>query len=311
MPDESRQSIVSPTQPAPACSSATDDLAALLGLACDFRWEWDAALRFSALSGPPIDAGLITPAQLIGARVFDWPSHLLRDTALFGAARAAAHARQTFRSLHFALSLNDDTRHWFSLSGMPRFDAERHFTGYQGIAIDITHTLQEEERFRHLAYHDALTGLPNRRLFSDRLDQAIHQARRTGTRLALMMIDLDQFKRINDRWGHAAGDRALITVATALKRGLRQSDTLARLGGDEFIALLPRAGSDADTLRLARKLLDAIAGAGPFMQSASIGVSLFPDHGIDTQGLILRADQAMYVAKREGGHGVRMASGQV
>jgi diguanylate cyclase (GGDEF)-like protein len=293
--------------PLQACSASPDDLAALLKLACDFRWELDTALRFSALAGPLIERGAINPDSLLKQRLSNWPAHLLRESSPTEIALAALLARQAFRDLECLFELTDHSRHWFSLSGVPRHNHARQFGGFQGIAIDISQKREEEERYRHLAYHDTLTGLPNRRLFTDRLEHALRQARREGSRLALMMIDLDHFKTINDHFGHAAGDRALMTLANTLRMSLRQSDTVARLGGDEFAALLPRVGSDQDVLRVARKLQEALQSAGPFQQSASIGIALYPDHGIEVTKLLMMADQAMYVVKRKGGGSERVA----
>ncbi len=296
------------TEPASrtSCSAAPQDLQALITLASDFRWELDEALRFCALAGPLIERGTLDPKQLIGQRLTDWPAERLRETGT-DAAMAAIRARQAFHELHCALPLIDGSLRWFALAGLPRFTPTQHFSGYQGVAADITAKLDEEAHYRHLAMHDALTGLPNRRLLADRVEQAIHQARRQGTRLAIMLVDLDHFKHINDRFGHAVGDRTLIALATALGRAVRQSDTVARLGGDEFVILLPRVGNAMDAVNVARKIIDHLAQTGPHLLTASAGLSLFPDHGVDLHNLLMQADQAMYRAKRDGGNGVRMA----
>ena len=293
-----------PTQP---CSAAPQDLQALLTLASDFRWELDEALRFSAISGPLVERGILNPQSLMSKRLTDWPEQHLREGSATEAALAALRAHKEFRDLQCAITLSDDTPRWFALSGLPRVAPGRPFCGYQGVATDITHRLDEEAHYRHLAYHDALTGLPNRRLFNDRVEQAINQARRQGTRLAVMLIDLDQFKLINDRYGHAAGDRTLIAVANSLRNTVRQSDTVARLGGDEFVAMLPRVGQAEDALRVARKMIDTLSQTGPHMLSVSIGTALFPDHGTDLHSLLMQADQAMYAAKRDGGRTARLA----
>jgi diguanylate cyclase (GGDEF)-like protein len=162
-----------------------------------------------------------------------------------------------------------------------------------------------EERIRHLAQHDPLTDLPNRALFSDRLDQALAHARRDGQHLAVMFMDLDNFKPINDNLGHGIGDRLLQQVAVRLRDSLRESDTVARVGGDEFIALLRRTRDASDALAVAEKLGDTFAQ--PFdidghsiRISASIGIALYPDHGRNDIELLKHADEAMYEAKRQG-----------
>lgn len=168
-----------------------------------------------------------------------------------------------------------------------------------------------EERIRHLAQHDPLTDLPNRALFSDRLEQALASARRDGEHLAVMFMDLDDFKPINDNLGHGIGDRLLQQAADRLRNSLRESDTVARVGGDEFIALLRNTREATDALAVAAKLGESLAR--PFdidghaiAISASIGIALYPEHGIDDIELLKHADDAMYEAKRGGKHQMRI-----
>jgi diguanylate cyclase (GGDEF)-like protein/PAS domain S-box-containing protein len=157
-----------------------------------------------------------------------------------------------------------------------------------------------------IATHDHLTGLPNRVLLDDRLRSAIELARRRKGRCAVFFIDLDHFKRINDDYGHAAGDELLCAVARRASGTLRQVDTLARLGGDEFIALLPEVDTRAQTEVVARKLLTAMA-VEPFEIASltlhvtfSMGIALFPEDGEGPRELLARADGALYAAKRSG-----------
>ncbi|MCW8193835.1 EAL domain-containing protein [Proteobacteria bacterium 005FR1] len=162
-----------------------------------------------------------------------------------------------------------------------------------------------EERVRYLATHDSLTGLPNRALFGELLEQATAMARRYHQRLAVMFIDLDRFKYVNDTLGHAAGDVLLKEMTARLKSRLRDSDVLARLGGDEFVVLLPNITTAGDAAVVARKLLNAAIEPILIMGqecrvTASIGVSLFPDHGEDHADLMKNSDTAMYVAKEKG-----------
>ena len=160
-----------------------------------------------------------------------------------------------------------------------------------------------EERMRHMAQHDQLTGLANRALFTDRLTQAIAMARRDGTRLAVLFIDLDRFKPINDEYGHGVGDLLLQHVAQALRQAVRASDTVARIGGDEFVVLLRKVDTAAQARQVATKLEDMMSRpltvAGRTLQaSASIGLALYPDHGRDEVELTKHADLAMYQAKQ-------------
>ncbi len=183
-------------------------------------------------------------------------------------------------------------------------------TNYIGSQRDITERKLLEEEVQQLAFYDPLTQLPNRRLFNDRLSQTLERARRAQSRMALMFIDLDKFKPINDQHGHEAGDLVLQAVAQRLKSCLRASDTAARVGGDEFLVILPDVQTRPDALAVAEKI--RIALAQPFLvadqlslnASASIGIALFPDHANTVQDLLRLGDRAMYQAKNAGGNTV-------
>jgi len=174
---------------------------------------------------------------------------------------------------------------------------------------DISERKQIEERIRHMARHDPLTDLPNRALFSELLGRALALARRNRTRLALMFLDLDRFKPVNDTWGHAVGDLLLQEAARRMRAALRASDTVGRIGGDEFVILLPLVAEPEDALTAAEKLRAALErpfeiGGRSLRISCSVGVALFPDQGADEIGLAHHADQAMYWAKQAGGNRV-------
>ena len=161
-----------------------------------------------------------------------------------------------------------------------------------------------EQRLAHLAYHDALTDLPNRALLHDRLDQAVRIATREGTTLALLLLDLNGFKEINDTLGHHAGDRVLQCVASRLRATLREADTVGRLGGDEFAVLLPFADLDG-ALLTAQKLLQeveqpCVIDHRSLSVRASLGIACFPEHGSSADTLLQKADVAMYVSKTDG-----------
>ena len=161
------------------------------------------------------------------------------------------------------------------------------------------------ERIRHMAQHDPLTDLPNRALLSDRLSQALAEAKRDGSRLALVFMDLDGFKPVNDQLGHAIGDRLLQQVALRLRACVRESDTVARVGGDEFVVVLRQVTDASKVLAVVDKLRTALTqpfeiDRHPISVGASLGVALYPEHGLDDNELLKRADEAMYRAKNAG-----------
>lgn len=165
----------------------------------------------------------------------------------------------------------------------------------------------------HLAYHDGLTGLPNRYLLWDRLDIAIAHAKRSDDKIALLFLDLDLFKEVNDRFGHTVGDLALQRIAARFSSVVREADTIARLGGDEFVIVVTDISSAEDAEIVAGKLLETLLE--PFHiqgnrieVNASIGISLFPDNGASAELLLDVADQAMYSVKQHGGGRICVAS---
>ncbi|MGQ4880139.1 EAL domain-containing protein [Billgrantia sp. LNSP4103-1] len=182
---------------------------------------------------------------------------------------------------------------------------------YAALFSDITHLRENEERIRKLAYYDALTGLPNRRLLEDRLELAIRHAHRNQTRLAVIFVDLDHFKEVNDALGHAFGDELLVMMAERLQLRLREDDTLARLGGDEFLVLLPDLEEVDEVTRIARRLVEAVREpcvleGQEFRLGCSLGISLYPDDATTAESLVHNADVAMYRAKQEGRNGYRL-----
>lgn len=173
------------------------------------------------------------------------------------------------------------------------------------LASEIIARKQVEEHIQYMASHDDLTGLPNRALFRDRLEMAQSLSLRQQTKLAVLFIDLDGFKAVNDNFGHKIGDMLLKTVAKILERSVRQSDSVARIGGDEFIILLNGLNEEADAAILAHKILTAfqppiLLDGHTAKVGASIGISIFPDHSRDTEKLITYADAAMYKIKKSG-----------
>ncbi len=171
-----------------------------------------------------------------------------------------------------------------------------------GITHEINELIQVEHDLQFLATHDVLTSLPNRYLLFDRMDQAIFRAQRYGSILAIMFLDLDNFKPINDTFGHAAGDLLLVQVANQLKNLVRELDTVARIGGDEFVIILESIQNEDEIIQIAERIVSdipkgiAIYPKNPDI-SVSIGISLFPKHGTTVSKILACADDAMYRAK--------------
>jgi diguanylate cyclase (GGDEF)-like protein/PAS domain S-box-containing protein len=198
----------------------------------------------------------------------------------------------------------DGSHFWCDVRGRA-LDPQRVDEGAIFVFIDISARKERESRIQHLADHDALTGLLNRRLLEDRLQQSINLARRNDAMVAVMLIDLDGFKAVNDQYGHLMGDYVLRTVAKRLKECVRESDTVARLGGDEFVVLLSGQRSTEDSSVVAGKILTALsepvaAGGRRFDVGASIGISIFPRDGTSPEQLLKHADAAMYRVKEAG-----------
>lgn len=196
-------------------------------------------------------------------------------------------------------------------NGVVLKNASGEVIGFTGTGRDISERKEAAERMRRMAHYDMLTGLPNRALLSDRLQQALATAKRDKVRLALMFIDLDMFKPINDTLGHYVGDLLLKEVARRLQDCLRESDTAARIGGDEFVVLLPLIETGLDAKAVAEKirlsLCQPIELIGHSLQiSSSIGIAIYPEHGSDERTLVRNADNAMYGAKKDGRNNVKL-----
>ncbi|MEY4765112.1 MAG: hypothetical protein RI907_1785, partial [Pseudomonadota bacterium] len=202
----------------------------------------------------------------------------------------------------------DGSLYWNQLHVSPVRDEQGRLTHYVGVMNDVTATVEQQQALAHQASHDALTGLPNRTTMRDRLEQAIAQARRRKECVAVLWLDLDHFKYINDTYGHKVGDGLLVALADRLRQTIRHSDTVARLGGDEFVMLMPGVTNDSDAIVAAEKVIEAMAT--PFLvdghalhASTSLGVSMYPQDGDTPELLLSHADMAMYRAKSDGRNG--------
>jgi diguanylate cyclase (GGDEF)-like protein len=201
------------------------------------------------------------------------------------------------------LELGDGKTNWTSTSKLPLRDDNGKIFGLLGITREINELKKIELDLQFMATHDVLTSLPNRFLLFDRLDQAIHRAKRYKTLLAVLFIDIDNFKKINDTYGHATGDLILVQVANTLTTHVRDLDTVARIGGDEFILLMETIQDEEEASHIAQRIVDDIhqnIKVHPSNQTVtvSIGISLFPTHAVDSSKLLGYADDAMYKAKQ-------------
>ncbi len=217
----------------------------------------------------------------------------------------------------------DGSKHYVELSDTPLFDKDGNCIGVVETARDISSHLEVQEELReekvtlnHQAYHDALTGLPNRVLFNDRVEQGIKKSKRNNTKLALFFIDLDHFKEINDSLGHMVGDEVLKVVTQRLNGTIRKEDTLARIGGDEFTIAMEGLSQIQDVSVLAQKILKVLDK--PIMIeenevhiSSSIGISFYPEDGNSTHDLLKYADTAMYKAKDKGRNNFQFYSSEM
>ena len=204
----------------------------------------------------------------------------------------------------------DNSVHWRTSSGQAFYADTGHVTRMSGITMDIDDRKQAEERVQFLAYYDALTGLPNRTLLRDRLANAFAGARRQKYKVALLFLDLDRFKDINDSLGHSVGDLLLQEVAERLRRWGREQDTVARIGGDEFLIMLTHVSHISDAAVAAERLMDAMTAEFVVQDRSlsigcSVGISIFPEHGMEADDLIKNADAAMYSAKEAGRNNFR------
>ena len=275
----------------------------LTELSSDWYWEQDAEFRFTEVSSNVRNAGLETDRNIGRTR---WDMKGVRMTQEERQAhRDTLMARQPFQNFVYEI---DDARgnpHTISASGRPMFDEEGRFAGYRGTGTDITEKKRVEDQIRHMAHHDALTELPNRVLLQDRIGQAIAHAQRSRKVAALLFIDLDRFKNVNDSLGHHVGDSLLRAVAGRLVACVRGTDTVARMGGDEFVVVLTDLRRAEDAGHVAKKILAALPqpvdiDGHELRVTPSVGICLYPSDGEDVETLMRNADAAMYHAKETG-----------
>jgi diguanylate cyclase (GGDEF)-like protein/PAS domain S-box-containing protein len=280
----------------------------LSDLSSDWYWEHDAEGRFVQLAGDLSVNGI--PLSTVMGRT-RWEIGALNMTeADWAAHRAVLQARQPFRDLELQRHRPDGSMHWISVSGVPVFDAQGALWGYRGVGRDITERKEVESQIERLAFYDMLTGLPNRRMLVDRLQRAMAVVARSGAQGALLFIDLDNFKDLNDTLGHDTGDQLLLQVAQRLKGCVREADTVSRFGGDEFVVLVEGLSADgphasAEAALVASHIATTLGkpyalGETSHHSTPSIGIALFGQQTCSVDELLKHADLAMYQAKAAG-----------
>jgi diguanylate cyclase (GGDEF)-like protein/PAS domain S-box-containing protein len=251
------------------------------------------------------DLGFADPAQLIGKT----------DVDLFGEVFGQGTRLDDMRIMETdspmvgaieSRQLDDGRANWTLTTKLPLHNGSGDVVGLVGITREINELQQVGMALEHLATHDTLTDLPNRYLMADRLNQMLARARRFGTPFAVLFMDLDRFKDVNDAHGHEFGDLLLKAVADRLTSSVRQSDTVARLGGDEFVIILETVRRFQDAEAVALNVERALAKSFTLRRhrvrvTVSVGISFYPENGEDADTLLRAADYAMYLAKREGG----------
>lgn len=254
-------------------------------------------------TGPSLSRLLGIPEpELVGCPLFSLIAGSQDERMLEKLQNRSCHSQACYEE--FSMQTKGGLR-WFGWSVKTVVDTESSITGYICIGRDVTEQKQAEMSIQQLAYYDNLTGLPNRVLLQDRLLQALSQTKRVSGKSAVLFLDLDRFKNINDSLGHSVGDELLKQVALRLKDNIRDADTVARQGGDEFVVVLNKIEHSRQAAKVASKIIAALSQ--PFLingqslcTGASIGISVYPDDGQDVGSLLKHADMAMYLAKECG-----------
>ena len=281
----------------------------LTHLSSDWSWEQDAELRFVRLEGSARHSLALQYEAHLGLARWELPDAVASE-AQWREHRALLHARQPFHEFELQRQAPDGSVVWVSVSGAPVFGAAGNFSGYMGVARNITRQKQAEAEIQRLAFFDELTGLPNRRLLLERLERVAAACGRGACHGALLFLDLDNFKNVNDTLGHECGDHLLLQAGQRVVECVRTTDTVARLGGDEFVVILqglharePEAAVEAEVVaqKILRVLNQPYDLQGSEVHSTpSIGIAMFRSAQPAAQELLQRADLAMYQAKAQG-----------
>ncbi len=264
----------------------------------DWLWETDTDNQFTYSSASVKEVVGFTSDEILGHSIQE---NTLADSNTY---LESMKLKQPFSNIESWMYDKNRRLVCLLISATPIFKDEQ-FVGYRGVFKDVTDQKLQEEKIKNLAFYDNLTGLPNRTFFKDTLKETIDQASKHSRSFALMFIDLDRFKYINDSLGHAAGDQLLEKITARLKEAIRPSDTLARLGGDEFTIILPDIYNENEVIQMAKKIISITAPSLKILDqkifvTLSIGIAMFPSDGIDSSTLLKNADTAMYRAKSKG-----------
>ena len=277
----------------------------LAEMSSDWFWQQDEHFHFVETHDGVSEKYGLTPENFYGkAR---WEIAIDKTEEEWQAHKAMLEAHESFESFEYCFLDGNGSRRCISVSGGPIYDDDGRFIGYRGTGRDVTQRREYEDSIQKMAQHDALTGLPNRSLFYDRIEQAVSLAKREAREFALLYFDLDKFKPVNDIYGHDVGDQILKSVAVRGRELLRESDTFARIGGDEFSILLPSIESCRDAIEVAERVIASLTSpfvvegvADKLFIGVSIGIALYPQDGQTGDDLVKSADSAMYKSKKKG-----------
>lgn len=274
--------------------------------ALDVIWTLDFEGRITYVSPSVERLRGFKPDEIIGRPMKEALTPESYEAAREALAHLRTHGELPADHYTFEQPCKDGSTVWTDMTVTPMRSEEGEVLGFLGITRDITRQRETEERLTHMAHHDPLTDLPNRSLFFDRLNMGMARSLREDLPLALLYIDLDGFKSVNDAHGHQVGDYVLSQVALRLRRGVREMDTVARIGGDEFTVIITGVRESAVAYQVADKIIEALSQPIELSDGqtvgigASIGVAFYPTDAQTSDALLRKADQAMYTVKRDG-----------
>ncbi|MDR7238783.1 PAS domain S-box protein [Neobacillus drentensis] len=251
------------------------------------------------------------PEEYVGERVFYQPDGTI-DSTFKKTFLNMVYTHKSF-TCEIIRKHKEDYHVWVELMGKPMFDKDGEVQHLMLVGHEITERKEYQKNLEYLSYHDSLTGIPNRRLFNERLEQTLKEAKRYGRKFAIMYMDMDNFKQINDTMGHDAGDELLKQFSNRVKSHLRESDILARQGGDEFTILLSEILKEEDALKVAERIVTSLQEPWQidehiFQTTSSVGIAFYPKDGITCQILMKHADIALYKAKAIGKNNIKVYS---